>query len=81
MLKMMILGALLSCSFVSLAGTTCRTDSFGTVRCHGKTSEGQPTNTVTRTDSFGTERTTGRIGDKLIKKTCKTNSFGSTYCH
>lgn len=81
MLKMMILGALLSCSSNSLAGTTCRTDSFGTVRCHGKTDDGKPVNTTTRTDSFGTQRTTGKVGDKPIKQTCKTNSFGSTYCH
>lgn len=82
MMRMVIIGALLSLTFNTFAAqTTCKTDSFGTVRCHGKTSEGQPINTITRTDSFGTERTTGRIGDKPIKQTCKTNSFGSTYCH
>lgn len=54
------------------AQTVCKTDSFGTVRCHGKTSEGQPVETTTRTDSFG---------DKPVKQTCKTNSLGSTYCH
>lgn len=61
--------------------TVCKTDSFGTIRCHGKTSEGQSVETTARTDSFGTQRTTGKIGDKPVKQTCKTNSLGSTYCH
>lgn len=63
------------------AQTVCKTDSFGTVRCHGKTDDGKSVNTTTRTDSFGTQRTTGNVDNKPIKQTCKTNSFVSTYCH
>lgn len=81
MVKMIDLDALLLTFNTFAAQIVCETDSFGTVRCHGKTSDGQPVNTTTRTNSFGTERTTGKAGDKPIKQTCITNSFGSTYCH
>lgn len=82
MLKTMIIGAFLSFSLnTQAAQTVCKTDSFGTVRCHGKTSDGQAVETTTRTDSFGTQRITGKIGDKPVQQTCKTNSVGSTYCH
>lgn len=82
MMRMVTIGALLSLTFNTFAAqTTCKTDSFDTVRCHGKTDDGKPVNTTTRTDSFGTQRITGKVGDKPVKQTCKTNSFGSTYCH
>ena len=73
-MKTTIALVLLAASFTAVAGTTCRTDQFGTTRCTDSSGYSQ----TWRTDQFGTQRGTDSEGNSA---TCRTDQFGTTRCN